>query len=131
MSNQSWWDRNLNNTEPRTTTPPTSLPGRAPYVPYQTSPSPQVQYDPRQDRVTVSKAQSTRHSGYCPECGSGNYMNPPGSQRMRCYDCGYPITQSGSGGGMPSESSGPSRPAKQVAKSGFFPNTFIGKIDSV
>ena len=35
--------------------------------------------------------------GKCPECRSGNYLPSDRSSRARCYDCGYPITQTSSG----------------------------------
>jgi hypothetical protein len=72
----------------------------------------------------------------CPECFSNNYMkigtqtNAGGQFDVyRCYDCGYPKTQSGSGGGMPSDSSAPATPAKQVSKgNNFNPNIIVDRI---
>lgn len=44
-----------------------------------------------------------RHGGAggCPDCGSGNFFSSgtPGREHQHCYDCGYPIVQTGSGGG--------------------------------
>jgi hypothetical protein len=53
--------------------------------------------------------------------------------KARCYDCGYPLVQSGSGMGKgitggPS-SSGPATPARQIASGGWNPTTIIGKIE--
>jgi hypothetical protein len=52
--------------------------------------------------------------------------------RARCYDCGYPIQQSGSGVGRGIQSGqpsgGPAAPARQVATGGFNPTTIIGHI---
>jgi hypothetical protein len=61
---------------------------------------------------------------------SGNYFAPQGTQRMRCYDCGYPVIQAGSGAGMPSGSSGPTIAAKQPSQGGGFnPNVIIGRVE--
>lgn len=43
-----------------------------------------------------SRAPSDRGDS-CPECRSGNYFSGAVSTRSRCYDCGYPVTQSSSG----------------------------------
>lgn len=56
-------------------------------------------------------------------------MAPMGTQKMRCYDCGYPVVQSGSGGGLPSDSSGPATPARQAHKgNNFNPTTIVDRI---
>lgn len=64
----------------------------------------------------LSKAQSSRETETCPGCGSGNYMAPPNMNvRKQCFDCGYPVIQSGSGpGALPSHLVGPVTPAKQI-----------------
>lgn len=69
----------------------------------------------------------------CPGCGSGNYGGADPNSRKRCYDCGYPITQSGSGMGtgivgQGGQAAGPATPATQVATGGFNPTTIIGHI---
>lgn len=52
----------------------------------------------------ASKA-AKRETGSCPECGSGNYFAATyadkGSNKSHCFDCGYPVIQSGSG--LPSD----------------------------
>jgi len=72
-------------------------------------PAPQQQYNPtyRQPQPTYqppppvaappvpAPARLTR-SGICPECNSGNFMSGVSGVRERCYDCGYPVTQSSS-----------------------------------
>ena len=133
MSNNDWWSRKLGTPgASRDPLPPTSP---APYVPYrqqplqgQQQPNVPVQYDEEQDQLLMKKAPSSRLDDKCPNCYSGNYFAPTGTQRMRCYDCGYPITQSGSGVGMPSDSSGPAQKAKQVSSSGFNPNVIVDRI---
>jgi hypothetical protein len=87
-----------------------------------------------------SKANHLQKSGECPECRSGNFMQV-GTQAnrsgtfavMRCFSCGYPKTQSGSGVGISGGSnSGPAKPARQVSTANNFnPGTIIGTIDNV
>jgi len=115
-----WWARKLGS-EPQ---PRDGYDPRVPnvrYVPEGNVTRLPMEYDNAED-TRGRQAPSTNHSSRCPGCNSGNYFSAPeaGSQRMRCYDCGYPLLQSGSGGGMPSSSSGPATPAKQVSNgSGF------------
>ena len=40
-------------------------------------------------------AKSASQTASCPECGGTNYMSVQ-KAAARCYDCGYPISQSGS-----------------------------------
>jgi hypothetical protein len=114
-------------------TPPATQQGLPPsYPPRPTQPhvpqyaqSPQVSYDPAQDQL-VSRAQSSRMHDKCPGCYSGNYFAPTGTQLKRCYDCGYPIVQSGTGAGMPGGSAGgPSTPSRQVSTANNFNPTVI------
>jgi len=48
--------------------------------------------------------------------------------RARCYDCGYPLVQQGSGIGTTSSSNGPAQPARQAEGGGWNPGTIVGKI---
>ena len=119
----SWWDRKLNqNPAPQPARPaqPMAAPQPATYA----APS-QPQYPPTQ--------QMTPQAPRCPGCGSGNYGGDTPESRPRCYDCGYPIQQSGSGMGRGivsgGQSSGPVQPAKQVQTGGWNPTTIIGKIE--
>ncbi|MFE9412363.1 hypothetical protein ACFYN0_26745 [Streptomyces sp. NPDC006704] len=73
------------------------------------------------------KAQSARDNSRCPNCGSGNYMAPQGTQNHRCYDCGYPRLQSTSGM-IASSSDGPARPARAQTQSSPTLNTIIGRV---
>ena len=128
MTNNDWWAQKLGGGRPSPT--PTPATGPTPgsvYRPPAQTPNVQINYDPQQDQV-ISKAVSSRTSDSCPNCLSGNYFAPQGTQRMRCYDCGYPVVQSGSGAGMPSDSSGPTQKAKQVASTGFNPNVIVDRI---
>jgi ribosomal protein S27AE len=124
-----WWSKKLSGGSSReTSVPPTQLPGRTAYHPYPQAPNPQIAYDANHDQTTV-RAMSSRTHDRCPQCMSGNYMAPPGGGRMRCYECGYPIVQSGSGAGMPSDASGPATPARQTDQGGGFqPNVIVDRI---
>ena len=75
---------------------------------------------------------SSRNPSYCPECGGSNYMAAPGSNYHRCYDCGFPVQQSGSRvGGLYRQSEGPTptRKATQVESGGFNPGVIVGKVE--
>lgn len=124
MSN-SWWANKLAQpATPQQRAPQQSqLPPTTPQQPY---------YPPEVNQQALP--QSATSAARCPGCGSGNYgssaMEP--SARARCYDCGYPITQSGSGMGKGvtsgPQASGPAQAARQIATGGFNPGTIIGHI---
>jgi len=131
MSNSNWWANKLGNPGPRPSTPPVSSPPRQPLqvTPQQAHGMP-VEYDAEQDTLTTTKAQSVRQTSQCPECMSGNYFSAPGSSYQRCYDCGYPVMQSGSGPTMPSSNSGGAvTPAKQIQGAGYNPSNIVGRIE--
>ncbi len=128
MSNSSnWWANKLGANGPLPNTPPVSPPQGNVYRAPQQAPNVQVSYDPNQDQL-VSKAQSSRDSERCPNCVSGNYMAPQGTQRKRCYDCGYPIVQGGSGVGGTGQGGSPI-PARQPSQGGGFnPNVIVDRL---
>jgi len=130
MSND-WWSKKLSDNNAPSVSRPTAPIGPIPnvrYVPEGDVTSTPVQYDANQDQL-VTKAQSSRMNDSCPGCYSGNYFAPTGTQMKRCYDCGYPVVQSGSGAGMPSGSAGPSTPARQVSTANNFnPNVIVDRI---
>jgi len=120
MSN-SWWAQRLGTQAPASSpTPPVAPPSVTPY-----NPVPQ-QYPP----VTP---QSSMTSARCPGCGSGNYGSADPAVKARCYDCGYPVVQSGSGMGKGitgGQASGPATPARQTnTANNFNPQGIIGRID--
>lgn len=88
MSNADWWAKQLTG-QPAA---PVERPANNPMPPSQQpmTPMPQPVYT-----QPVSKAQSANQTQSCPECGGNNYMSVQNAA-ARCYDCGYPITQSGS-----------------------------------
>lgn len=126
MSNNWWADKLGTPQTPSarpTSTPPTyQPPAPSPYLPPQQDPYSQ----PREP-------QSSRSMSKCPGCGSGNYGSVDPSVRARCYDCGYPISQSGSGAGtgiQQPQGSGPVQAARQVSTANNFnPQGIIGRIE--
>ena len=127
MSN-NWWANKLGQPASTSSTPPTRQAPSEVYIPRPGDPNTRVSYNPDIDQL-VSKAASARDAERCPNCMSGNYMAQTG-QRKRCYDCGYPIVQSGSGAGMPSGGGGGATiAAKQVNQGGGFnPNVIVDRI---
>jgi len=125
MSN-NWWANKLGTPQQPAQPQQPMAPVPQNYVPQQPSyppqPAPTQYYPPSQNIATTPR---------CPGCGSGNYVGGEGS-RARCYDCGYPIQQSGSGVGKGivggPQASGPPQAARQVASGGFNPQTIIGHI---
>lgn len=132
-----------------------------PHVPQYQAPPPQVGVPPQHapegqvvqldaDHVNVSatlaqqtsvipeKAVGNRtETASCPECGGNNFFSrAQGIVRgpapaPQCFDCGYPLVQSGSGAGSLSgaAASGSTRPAKQVGDGGgWHPEIIVGRI---
>lgn len=133
MSSSNWWADKLANNAPaapaqRQSAPTSPLPNVR-YVPEGNVTSTPVTYNAQQDQL-VTKAQSARQNDNCPGCYSGNYFAPNGTSLKRCYDCGYPIQQAGTGAGMPGGSAGgPSTPAKQSSTgNNFNPTTIVDRI---
>lgn len=91
MNNADWWASRLAQQAPQVQPGrPSNIPAMPPsQTPMQPMPTFQQQTTP------AGKAQSARQTDTCPECGSINYMTVANAA-PRCYDCGYPISQSGS-----------------------------------
>jgi hypothetical protein len=129
MMSSNWWANKLGGTPNSTPTPATAPPQGNVYRATPGAPNTQVSYDHNQDQL-VTKAQSARAADRCPACYSGNYMSSPGGGRMRCYDCGYPIIQQGSGLSGTGTGNGPVVASKQVGQSGGFnPTTIVGRLE--
>lgn len=130
MSN--FWSRQLAKSAPPQRPAAPQLPRSGPWwapppppAPVQQEPAqPQQQDDPNQHRVIgVESIRASRYgavtqAGNCPACDSADYFAPQGSNRKRCFDCGYPIVQTTSGmsgtGGTGS-GGGPARPSRQIS----------------
>ena len=130
MASNDWWSRKLSGEQPARRETPISPPSRRePWVPGPRPTFPAVEYDASQDRLMVTKAQSSRQTDNCPSCYSINYMAPQGTQMKRCYDCGYPIVQSGTGVGVPTEPGAQTMAAKQVhSGNNYNPNIVVDRI---
>jgi hypothetical protein len=121
MSN-NWWAQKLGSQPQQPATP----------QPQYVAPQPAQYAQPQQPTYPPSQ-QTQAQAARCPGCGSGNYGGATPESRPRCYDCGYPIQQSGSGVGtgivgQGGQSSWPATPATQVPTGGFNPTTIIGHI---
>lgn len=94
MNNADWWAQRLAQQQPQAPQGrPTNLPPMPPsQQPMQVMPS----FQPAvQESLSAERAQSSKQTQTCPECSSANYMAVQNAA-PRCYDCGYPIAQSGS-----------------------------------
>jgi hypothetical protein len=123
MTTNNWWSKKLGTPEqPQQTQQPSSHPVYQP-----ANPLPVQQSYPQSHQ----SAPVTPVSQRCPGCGSSNYGGATPEARKRCYDCGYPITQSGSGMGpgiMGQGGGGSPQPSRQVQTGGWNPTTIIGKL---
>lgn len=126
MSSNNWWANKMGGQPAAPGYPATS-----PLPPQQAPQAPPYNPVPPQQSPTALP-QSAMTSSRCPGCGSGNYGSATPEAKARCYDCGYPVVQSGSGLGkgiQGSQGSGPAQPARQISTANNFnPNTIIGHI---
>lgn len=128
MSN--WWANRLQSQGgPQSRTRPTNLPARQQRPQYQQQPPPPPEEEPAPVQPSSQRRPpSSMQDDHCPSCGSGNYMAAPGSNYHRCYECGYPIVQSGTGvGGVKTD--GTVKKATQVEGGGYRPSTIIGRVE--
>lgn len=89
MNNASWWANKLAQQNPQVAQ------GRPdPTPPMPPSQQPMAQMPSFQPQVS-ERAQSAKQVATCPDCGSSNYMSIQNAA-PRCFDCGYPLEQSGS-----------------------------------
>jgi ribosomal protein S27E len=127
MSNADWWANKLSGNTPQV---PVGRPDPAPPMPPSQQP---MQAMPTFQQSQASKAQSASQNNFCPDCGSSNYMSPSPQIALRCYDCGYPISQSGSrfGGLAGAHVEGAPKAAAQNDSnvSNWNPQGIIGRID--
>lgn len=91
MNNADWWANRLAQQQPQV---PQGRPSNIPPMPPSQQPmAPMPTFQPQ--APSASRAQSSQQTSTCPECGSANFM-AVANAAPRCYDCGYPISQSGS-----------------------------------
>jgi ribosomal protein S27AE len=88
MNNADWWAKKLGNPQPQQVGRSDPTPGMPP------SQQPMAAM-PNFQRPQTERAQSAKQTATCPDCGSGNYMAIQNAA-PRCFDCGYPLEQSGS-----------------------------------
>jgi len=89
MNNADWWAKKLN-------TPQQVQQGRPdPTPPMPPSQRPMAPMPSFQNPNQAERAQSAKQTATCPDCGSTNYMAIQNAA-PRCFDCGYPVEQSGS-----------------------------------
>jgi len=122
MSSTNWWAGKLNAPQ----TGPSSLPPLPPTSPPQPGP-----YNPVQQPQIPQQMPASAMAQKCPNCRSGNYGSGDPSIKARCYDCGYPIVQSGSGTpGIGQQSTGgAAQPTRQISTANNFnPQGIIGHI---
>ena len=91
MNNADWWAKKLESAGRNTITPrPDPTPQMPPsQQPMQAMPT----FQPNQP--TTRQLPSSSQTASCPDCGSSNYMAIQNAA-PRCFDCGYPLEQSGS-----------------------------------
>jgi len=124
----NWWADKLG--APVPTSRPSPTPPYTPPAPVPYNPVPQPQMPPQE---APRMPQSATTASRCPGCSSGNYGSVTPESKARCYDCGYPVVQSGSGMGKgvsQQGGGGPATPARQISTANNFnPQTIIGKIE--
>lgn len=119
-----WFAKKLQNQQP-------AVPAaRATNLPQAPSQTPMATFVPPQPQNPAAKAQSASETATCPDCGSDKYFGFNGS-KPRCYECGYPLEQSGSRYGSLTGANveGPVQGARgNDPTNNYNPQTIIGKI---
>lgn len=125
MSNSNWWANKLGQQQQPAQQP------RPVNMPMPPSQQPMTPYVPPQTSAPLSKAQSANQTQLCPNCSSSNYMSVSGA-KLRCYDCGYPLEQSGSkyGSLTGAKVEGTTKSARgNDSTNNFNPQQIVGRID--
>jgi hypothetical protein len=122
MTTNNWWANKMGAQHAPSSLPP--LPPTSPPNPMPYNPAPQPQ-------MPQQMPQSSR-SQPCPNCRSGNYGSIDPNIKARCYDCGYPVVQSGSstpGMGQQTTGGAASQPTRQISTANNYnPQGIIGHI---
>lgn len=127
MSNASWWANKLAQQNPqvqqgRPDPTPVMPPSQQPMAPMPSFQQPAVQ---------TTLAQSASQNATCPDCRSVNYMSIQNAA-PRCFDCGYPLEQSGSrfGGLAGAHVEGAAKAAiGNSTTSGYNPQQIVGRVN--
>lgn len=126
MSSADWWARKLQQQQPP------APPARTQSEPQAPSQVPMTQFQqPTPTADPAAKAQSAKATETCPDCGSANFFGVQGS-RPRCYECGYPMEQSGSryGSLTGAKVEGDAKAARgNDAVNNYNPTQIIGRVD--
>jgi hypothetical protein len=127
MSNSDWWASKLAGNAPQAPAQQ-GRPMNMPPMPPSQQPLPQM---PAFQQTQASRAQSSNQTASCPDCGSNNYMAIQNAA-PRCFDCGYPLEQSGSrfGNLTGAHVDGPAKASLgNDTQSNWNPQGIIGRID--
>ena len=118
---EDWWSKRLQQPSNTPAQIPTAPPSQQPMTTFQ-APAPQN---------PSARAQSASQTATCPDCGSDKYFGFNGS-KARCYECGYPMEQSGSkyGSLTGAKVEGDTKGARgNDATNNYNPQQIIGRID--
>lgn len=88
VSNADWWAAKLAQQAPTPQTRPANM---VPMPPSQLPMTPMPSFQ----QPVPPNVRSAQQTATCPDCGSANYM-AVNNAAPRCFDCGYPMEQSGS-----------------------------------
>lgn len=128
MSSSDWWAKKLQQQQPP------APPARTQSTPQPPSQSPMTPFEQPQvstPETAAAKAHSASQTQTCPDCGSGNYFSIQGA-KARCYECGYPMEQSGSkyGSLTGARVEGDTKGARgNDSRNNYNPQNIIGRID--
>ena len=124
MSNADWWSKQLG-------VQPAAPVARPADIPMPLSQQPMTPYVPPQPQQPSIRIGSTGQTQLCPDCNSNNYMAVQNAA-PRCYDCGYPLQQSGSKFGSLTGAKVEGNIKSSIGndtKSNWNPQGIIGRID--
>ncbi|MFJ1700369.1 hypothetical protein ACIOHC_35860 [Streptomyces sp. NPDC088252] len=122
-----FWAQFMPSTQQQTAPTPPQPTGTLPWWQQTTVPPPQPaqpvqppQTAPEEGARAMELVQWAKQSQEaCPNCNSSNYGTHPSAPkaRARCFDCGFPLSQSGSGVTLRGEDVGPVKAARQTTES--------------
>lgn len=122
MTTNNWWANKLGTPQAAPSSMP-PLPPTAPPSPMPYNPTPQPQVPQQMPQSAMSQS--------CPNCRGNNYGSADPNIKPRCYECGYPVVQSGSGtpGIGQQATGGAAQPTRQISTANNYnPQGIIGHI---